>query len=86
MNSERMKKLFINITFLLASICLYGQSVIQTMIDENGTISQEEELPQILEKPYFPWMFYVISEAKAMNGTSECDEPLFSKGKEYHSI
>ncbi len=33
---------------------------------------------------FLPWMNYVIAEAKTMNGVSECNEPLNSKGKEYH--
>jgi uncharacterized protein (TIGR02594 family) len=43
---------------------------------------KNQQEPQDL--PYLPWMNFAISEAKAMNGISECYDPLYSKGFEYH--
>jgi uncharacterized protein (TIGR02594 family) len=42
----------------------------------------EEEKTEIT---YLPWMNYAISEAKTMEGVTECEEPLYSQGNEYHS-
>jgi uncharacterized protein (TIGR02594 family) len=70
--SEEQKKADKTLTQKLVSVALLPLDVL-IKIWGSGT-----------DEKILPWMNVAIDEAKTMNGISECDEPLYSKGKEYH--
>ena len=58
-----------------------GSIVTEKKDEKEETDETDEEEKQ---KQYLPWMNYAIAEAKTMNGIMECNDPLYSKGIEYH--
>ena len=57
----------------------------QCIIKELAVLQTDTQNKKETSLPYLPWMNYAILEAKTMDGVTECEEPLFSKGNEYHS-